>query len=107
MKTSNYLWENQFQDYEFYFTHTNRIWYDEYDRCWRQMWETTCVDDKFEMLVNVLAILVTNIPYLLLSESGTQTQKISRSKFCHQHWKIVINIIVAICQYEMLQKQAF
>ena len=32
MKTSNYLWENQFQDYEFYFTHTNRIWYDEYER---------------------------------------------------------------------------
>ena len=63
MKTSNYLWENQFQDYEFYFTHTNRI--DEYvrvksmlvtdvgdDMCWWQVWDVGECFDYFSYLLS-------------------------------------------------------
>ena len=40
-------------------------------RCWWQMLKTKCVDDSFMMLVTVLAILVTNILYLLTIAVGT------------------------------------
>ena len=56
------------------------------------MLETKCVGDNIKMLVTVLAILVTNIHYLFILASGTDIQKMSpRSKFCHQHPKIVSN----------------
>ena len=53
---------------------------------------TKCVGDNFKMLVTLLAILVTNIRYLLTLGSGTNFQKMSpRSLFCRQHSKIVTN----------------
>ena len=45
---------------------------------WGRVLETKCVGDNFKMLVTVLAILVTNILYLLTLASGTNIQK------CHQ-----------------------
>ena len=41
------------------------------------MLETKCVGDNFKMLVTVLAILVTNILYLLALASGINIQKMS------------------------------
>jgi len=54
------------------------------------MLETICVRDNFKILVTVLAILVTNIFYLLLLVSGTNTQKIIKS---HQDLNSVANIL--------------
>ena len=51
-----------------------------------------CVGDNIKVLVTRLAILVINIHYLFTLASGTNIQKISsRSKFCYQHPRIVIN----------------
>ena len=52
-------------------------------RYWRPMLETKYVDDNFEMVVTVLADLVTNILYLLA---------LPMLKVGHQHPKDVTNI---------------
>ena len=53
--------------------------------------------DYFEMLVTVLAILVTKIHYLFILALGNNIQTVSpTSTFCHQHQKIVTNITVTI-----------
>ena len=57
------------------------------------MLETKCVGDNYEMLVTVLAILVTNIHYLFTLASGTNIPKMSpTSKFGYEHPKIVTNV---------------
>ena len=55
-------------------------------RCWWHMLETKCVGDNFEMLLTVLAIMVTNINYLFTLALGTNIKKI------HQHRNSVTNI---------------
>ena len=70
------------------------------DGCWRRI--LTGVGEKFEMLATVLAVFVTNIPYLLALTSGTNIHKISSvSKLCHQCPKIVTDIKSSTftCQY--------
>ena len=64
-------------------------------RCWRRInchgcwWRNVLV---YKMLVTILVNWVTNIHYRFASTSGTDIQKMSpRSKFCHQHPKIVNN----------------
>ena len=48
------------------------------NRCWWRMMETKCVGDNLKVLVTVLAILATNIIYLLTLASGTNIQKTYR-----------------------------
>ena len=53
---------------------------------------TKCAGGNFEMLVTVLAFLVTNIHYLFTLTSGTNIQKMSpTSKFNHKYQQIVTN----------------
>ena len=51
---------------------------------------TKCFDDNCKMLATILAVVVTNILYLLTLVSGTNIQKMSRRlKFWYQNPKIV------------------
>ena len=53
-------------------------------QCWWRMLETNCVGDNFRILVTVLAILITNIHFLLGLASSKPSVKSSTSQ-CHQH----------------------
>ena len=54
-------------------------------RCWWRKLETKCVGDNLRLLVTVLAILTTNILYVLTLASGTNILG------CHQDLKSVAN----------------
>ena len=56
------------------------------------MWETKCVGDNINMLVTVLAILVTKIHYLFTSASRTNIQKMSSTSTNRHQLDDVINI---------------
>jgi len=63
-------------------THNVGPTYDGYIWCWRRKLETKYVDDKFEMLVTVLANFVTNILYQYV----TNIEILSPTpENCHQH----------------------
>ena len=49
-----------------------KVWSKELHRCWWRMLETKCVGDNYNMLVTILAILITDIHYLFTLAVGNQ-----------------------------------